>query len=293
MNRAGIVLFMSVGLIMILIPLIWKSLALASANIDTINKYKEPISDSILISDIIGALNQQSILIKDSDDLDNIFIPLPIVQSSLDELSLNVVITPMFDKININNLLVGNKENPVIKRAIYNLAQKYELINVDFLYALILDTLDKDIEERAAFSEIKLIDKDFRNSLIFSKEHMQVIVEQYVKYTYEVNAYEIDWEEFFYFYKQNSKQMLDCDRMSDETAKLLGLNLGVQSVCDAVSFDENKEIVEAMNIRKFNKSLDYFIRCNIEIYRNKSSQLFEVIYNIKNAQALQVKKVLG
>lgn len=291
MKKKGIVLFITVALIGILTPLIWQNIYQANISIKRVQKEKFFVTRSIILRDINNALKEKNKKIENSEDLDNFFVTLPPIIFPNEDVFIDISVEPLFDKVNINSLILKDKENKYLIQFMINISQKYSLINTEMFLSLLLDTIDEDDEERFAFSEVSLNDKDFRNGAIFNKSHLQYISNVYFEQTMDKSIYNIPWADLVYFGLKDSPNIVDCERVSNEVLELLGFNVDFDDGCALVKKEENKALALALHVEKFTKNKSYFALVNIEIKRQNESQNFELIYDLKYNTISGMKRV--
>lgn len=289
--KKGIVLFITVALIGILTPLILQSLAQANHTLESVQKEKFFLTRSIILRDVNNALKEKSKNIENSEDLENFFVALPPIISPKGDIYIDISIDPLFDKVNINNLLLQNKQDKYLTQFINNILQKYNLTNSTIYLSLLLDTIDEDKEERSAFSELSLSDSDFRNGSIYNMSHLDYISDAYYEHTRDKSVYDIPWEELVYFGAKDSRYIIDCERVSSETLELLGIKGDLQGGCEEMENNDNKALALALNVEKFSKKKNYFSKVNVEIKRQNESQNFELIYDLKHNAISAMKRV--
>lgn len=291
MNKKGIVLFITVALIGILTPLIWQNISQAGKALESVEKEKFFVTRSIILSDISNALEEKSKHIENSEDLENFFVTLPPMISPKKDVYIDISLKPMFDKVNINNLIFQNEQDKYLTQFIFNIAHKYNLSNPNMFLSLLLDTIDEDKQERSAFSEIALTNRDFRNGAIFNFSHLQYILDVYYEQSRDNSVFNIPWKDLVFFGSKDSRYMIDCERVSNEILELLGFKGESNDSCELVQKDENKALAKALSVEKFSKKKNYFIGVNIEIKKQNETQHFELIYDLSYNSISGMKRV--
>jgi len=239
--------------------------------------YKDIAQNSLIIRDIENILSNISNNINSTDDLNILFRTF---QINLNDKIINVKISPLFDKVNINELL----KKKSVKRYIYNICEDYMLKDIQYFLNLLEDTIDTDLEERNYLSEIKLINKNFQNGKIYSYKHLKKIVQFYAQKTGDKNIFNIPWKKFIYF-ADNKVYPIDCDRLGEKKAKYLGLIFNMYSCKEIKRYEENKKIIKNLDIISFNKNKPYFI----EIMINYDKQKIDIIYDLNSKKAINIE----
>jgi len=149
--------------------------------------------NSVIIKNSLNVL--KNIEVNSSQELEKIIGTFPI--SSKDGSFRAFIEIKPINSININDFLKNKKIDKNIKRVIEFLAYNYDIKDTLFLEDLILDTIDKDYEERSPYSEIAL-QKKFQNGFI-DKKAFNEILNYYISQTNDKNVLKVPWEKFFNF----------------------------------------------------------------------------------------------
>ena len=216
--------------------------------------------NSVIIKNTLDILKDMDI--NSSDKLEEITGSFPI--SSKDgEFRAVIDINPI-NSININDFLENNKTNPNIDRLLDFLAYKYDIKDILYLKDLILDTIDKDLDERSTNSEIILQNPLFQNSKIYNYDQFKTILNYYVKATDDKNVYKVPWKEYFNF----------------EFTQLYEPNK------DILSLNEQNET--KFNIISIEKAKHFFIKIGIQ-YAYTNEQNISILYDLKTKKAKKIE----
>jgi len=242
--------------------------------------YKNITQNSLLIKDIKKFLSNVSDDINSSDDLDLLFSSFML---NINNTKLNITISPVFDKININEIAL-KKTKPFIKQYLLNILSTYNIKDPEYFIDLILDTIDSDKEERNAYSEIKLIDPSFPNGKIYSFKHFKKILKFYAHERRDEDIFKIPWKKLIYF---GDKKIypIDCKRINKNIATFLGLVFEEYSCKEILNYDENKKLIKNLDIISFNKKTPYFIKVTIHY----DTENFKLIYDINSKKVIDLE----
>jgi len=234
--------------------------------------------NSELISNVKNILKK--IDINSTNELKTILTTFPF--SSKDGYFRGIVkINLLSNRINLNEYLKNNKINPSIDYILDKIFEKYEIADPVFLKSLILDTLDKDISERNADSEIKLFDKTFPNGYL-NKKILNKLLKYYVNKTGDKNVYKIPWDKFFIFL--NGHTPIYCEFMNKKMFNLLEISTNCKKIgennlsksLDIISFDNNNK-----------KTL--IIDLNILYVLNNQNENLNIIYDLYKKKVISIE----
>ncbi len=272
--KKGIALLITLGFLTILSGLIayiftinQKSFELAS-QIDSFNQ------DSILFVDIKKMLDSYVKDINSSGDLSNFLVGLPGLKDEKNDLFLEVKISALNGKININSLLVNKKIDKSLTGLLIDICNRYNVLDSDFLISLILDTIDLDDVERVAQSEISLVDVKFKNGKITNSRHFKQILNYYTNIVKDTNAKRVPWDEIIFF-GEVKKDILDCDRLENDIVLSLGYDPNRFTGCQDLNDSKN---LEKYNLSSFNKKNDYFVKVDLG-YSIEEGKLNSISFN--------------
>ena len=241
--------------------------------------YKNISQNSILIKDIKSILDTVSKDINGSD-IKILFHTFPISSKDGDFRAL-ISIEPLFNRVDINEI----KNNKYIKTYLQNILEYYQVADPLLFENLILDTIDKDKEERVGGSEIVLKEPFFKQGKIYNYSHFKEILDYYYKVMQDNSIYKIPWQKLIFFGDGNS--IIDCNLISKDVAKFLGLEYSDNITCKSLeTFEENKKIMKNLSIIPFNKKISYLIKINLLYDDENLSFIYDInkkrIENIKN-----------
>ena len=283
--RRGIVLLITVALLAMLTPLILVGLDQVQTALKVVEEEKFFAQRSVSLQDVVRALDEKSEAIESSEDLETLFAPLPPLTEG--DVRVQVQISPLFDKVNLNNLFFHNKPDVHVSAFVERLAERYGVIDGSYLLALLLDTLDEDEEERAAFSEVRLKEKDFRNGIIANEEHLREILQVYHLQTGDENVFKIPWRKLVYFGPRDSRFMIDCERASEELLEVLGFEENADA---CVVGGENEARRSALMVQKFDKTFNYLITSDIILTQGEMEQHYVLSYDLKYNRVKHIKR---
>jgi hypothetical protein len=245
------------------------------------NNFEKSISqNNMLIIDIKSALDN---IVNDvnSSNLNMLFNTFPISNKdgSFREL---IQIKPLLDKINLNEYK-NSKKKKYIDFFLDNVLNFYNVKEPLFFKALILDTLDNDVKERAANSEMKLKYPFFKNGRIYNFKHFQEILDYYVKMTDDKNIYNIPWKDLIFFSKEDT--IIDCNLINEKVAKFLGLIYKGELNCKSLNRKENFDIIKSLDIISFKKANSYLVDINISY----SFTNINMVYDLKRERMKNIR----
>jgi len=248
------------------------------------------ISQNSLVLNNIKTILNNALNDINGSDIQNIFTTYPPIVSKDGNFILNIEISPINDKLNINNLIENNKTNEYLLNTLSNILEYYEILDPLFFEDLLLDTIDKDNLERSADSEIILQNKNFQNGLIYNQKHFKQILNHYSKLKNDTNIYKVPWDKFIFF-GEDIKYILDCNLLSKELAKFIGLEIKNDIItCSNLESNENKKILQKLNIKSYDKNSSYLININTNYILNEKQNKLEFIYNTKEKKVVRVEK---
>ncbi len=268
-------------------------IALLGSIVGIYEKYfdlKEPdiAQNSLMIRSIKNILSFASKDINNSSDLQNIFGDYPIYSKD-GEFLASIKVKPVFDKLNINLYLKNGKINEDIDRFFDNLLEFYEVADPIFFKDILLDTIDKDSNEREGFSEIINENPEFLNGKIYNQRHFDRILDYYSQKREDKNIYNIPWDELIYF-GDEKKYLIECNLMSEKLARFLGLNFETTLDCSSLKdFSENNHILQSLDIIPYQKGKDFWIAVDVDYRKNKYTEKFSLIYNLKNDKVVKIE----
>ena len=240
--------------------------------------------NSLLVKDTVEIMNKISKDINSSEDLNILFNNYSV---NLHNIKITITVSPLLNKININEIAL-KQQKPYIVNFLINIAQYYNVQDPIYLTDLIEDTVDKDKDERNAYSEIVLENPSFVNGKIYSYEHFKQILTFYSEQRRDDSVFKIPWKKYIYF-GSIRKTPVDCERLDKLTASFLGLVFDEYSCEEIKSFEENKKIIDSLDIITFNKKKPYPVKINIKYNNEHIKMIYDI--NYKKVEKLEYDPV--
>ena len=270
--RRSIALFLTLIFLTILLGIVGSIIGIYK-KISKNSFEKDMSQNSILIKNIAFVLNNISKDINGSDV--NKLYQTFFISSSNGDFRVVIKVKPLLDKVDINTYKDKTKEK-YIDMFLDNILEFYQIKDPVLFKSLIKDTLDTDNIERVEGSEIRLYNPFFKNGKIYNFKHFEEILDYYVKLTNDKEIYKIPWKDLIWF--GNGKSIIDCNIINKKVAKFLGLMFDEDNLnCKALeSYEENKDILDKLDIIPFTRKNPYFI----EITVNYNNQKLNILYNL-------------
>ncbi|MDR1555178.1 MAG: hypothetical protein LBS39_04030 [Campylobacteraceae bacterium] len=293
LNKKGIVLLTTVGLIMMLSLLILKS-------VDTSQKYFDKASQRGLFVqlnksflDALTILQKSSNDIKDAQSL-SIIIGLPIILST-DNGDMNVMmdITSAAGVININNLILNNNStNEPLYNLLQNLLYEYKVTNSNFFLSILLDAIDNDKNERTYGSEAALKDYKFNDGGINSKESFNYLLDYFVANGGDAQIYIIPWEDIIGFIGKNIdfnyiKEPLFTLIKKEYNLHLLNQDGIVNSYDELQIPSSDKEKLKALSIGFFSPR----IFCSVNFFYLNQTKSLNFLYDMESKKVGYIETI--
>jgi len=249
------------------------------------NNFEKTISqDSIIIHNITPILNNLSKKIKNDDDLKRICGKYPNILIN-DNIKMDVEITPLFNRININQF---STKNIGINKFLDNIFDVYNISNIDFFKNLLLDTIDTDDKKREFNTEIKFENPYFQDGGIYSYKHFKMILNYFVKNTKDYNIYKVPWKKLFYF-KTIKTNFIDCNFINKEFIKILGLD--IENInCNTIKENIDKQLLKELAIIPFKTKNPFYLEITVKYYLNNIESILYFIYDIKTKKVISFEK---
>ncbi len=286
--RRGVALLITIGFIAVLIALVGYMFTISNRSFERVKVFESYNQNSIIFSDIKDIVDEYAKGLKDSDDLSFFLLGIPPFYDKKSGLSLYVAIETLNNKININSILIEDKTDEHIEKFISNIGETYNILDISFFKALILDTIDSDYTTREALSEIAQKNLRFSNSKIYSMSHFEQIVKYYVETTRDTNILKVPWQKLIFF-GENTKQTLDCDRLDRELVSALGLDVETFDGCDSLDDRHDEEIIENFMLKPYSQDLSYMLKISIyyELEEREADITFD--YDIKTGKIKNIE----
>ncbi|MDR1284944.1 MAG: hypothetical protein LBJ88_01945 [Campylobacteraceae bacterium] len=293
LNKKGIVLLTTVGLILMLSLLILKS-------VDVSQKYFEKASERNLFVqldksflDVLAILQKSAQNIKDAQSLSTI-IGLPIVlNTDSGDLNVMIEISSAAGVININNLVLNNNNtNEPLYNLLQNLLYEYRVINSNFFLSILLDAIDKDKNERTYASEAALQSYKFSDGGINSKESFSYLLDYFVANGGDAKIYSIPWEDIIGFFGKD----IDFNYIKEPLFTLIKKEYNLHSLNqDRVisSYDElmisssDKDKLKALNIGFFSPR----ILCGMNFFYLGQTKSLNFLYDIESKKVGYIETI--
>ncbi len=294
--KKGIVMIMALSLIMVLTLAILKSTT-------TTENYLNDMSDTVFNAqfnrtflDMTSIIKNATSSIKDSDAF-SFLVQMPLVISD-DKTSLQGVMTlsSAGGKFNINNL-INEDENQTVNQPLYDLfssiASNYHVSDSVLLMSIILDTIDKDNEERSFGSELSYQDNSkISDGGIPNKVAFKMILDAYAKQARDENAYSIPWNDFISY---NGKK-IDYNYINSKIKAILekdyGINIPynnslIKKDDDLSLDDEQKQIFKNLGIRYYVPRLT----CNFKFFYMDKEAEIDFIYDLETKRISSIETI--
>jgi hypothetical protein len=293
LNRKGIVLLTTIGLILMLSLLILKSMDISEKYFDKANERGLFVQLNRSFLDALAILQKSAQDIKDAQSL-SVIIGLPVVIGTDNgDMSIMMDITSAAGVININNLILDNNAT---NEPLYNLLQtllyEYGVANSNFFLSILLDAIDKDKDERVYASEAALKGYRFNDGGINSKESFDYLLDYFVANGGDAKIYTIPWRDIVGFWGKE----IDFNYIKEPLFTLIkreyNLNL-LQQDTVINSYDElqislsDKEKLKALNIEFFSPR----IFCSINFFYMEQTKSFNFLYDMELKKAGYIETV--
>jgi len=263
--KKAVVLLIVLGFIIVIISI--STILLKIYDKYSSSSYQYISQDSLFIK------NTKNILIKYLKDkniykLINKTYPIMINQS----LNLQIKISPILNKFNINNYIENNKTNIYIDDTLNNILEYYEILDPLYFKNILLDTIDNDTISRDKNSEIINTNPYFQNGAIYNYKHFQMILNYYYKQTKDKNIYKIPWKQYIFF-GEKKKYILDCNLINKNLAHFMGLKFK-NDIISCKNLITTK-ISQAFNVHSFDKNKSYLLNIEINYKKNDINLTFD------------------
>ena len=191
--RRGIVLFITLGILMMLTSIIFLFLQQSGALKRSVRQNVAIIQTNLILSDLSSYLKSQKF--SQEDIFYGSGIP---VSLDLGPVSGFLTIDSAENRININAILDAVQKDQSALDGFMNWLERQHLGNPQLMLALLLDTYDSDIYERERESEIRINMPWFQNGLIANERALETIFDTYRKLSGESNLTTMEtWKSVF------------------------------------------------------------------------------------------------
>jgi hypothetical protein len=293
LNKKGIVLLTTVGLILMLSLLILRSVDISQKYFDKASETNMFVQIDKSFLDVLVILQKSVQEIKDAESL-SMIIGLPIILGTENsDINVMIDISSAGGVINVNNLILGND---TINEPLYNLLQsllnEHRVVNSNFFLALLLDAIDKDKDERVYASEAVLKSGKFTDGRINSKESFNYLLDYFVANGGDARIYNIPWEDIIGFWGSD----IDFNYMKEPLLALIKKEYNLHSLeQDGIlsSYDElqlpleDKEKLKTLNIGFYSPR----IFCNMNFFYLKQTKSFNFLYDLQSKKVGYIETI--
>ena len=198
--RKAIALLITLAFVTAIISLVGISAAIFNNAFHKVSQKQFVIQSDIFLRDIKNILKTNVGDVNDSTGL-YYLLALPFgITDKENDINIDITFSSDSSKVNINKIADTNQTlGKIYLDSLENAMIYYNVIDRAFLTALILDTIDKDKEERIFGSEIILEDRFFKNGPIEDMAHWKRIMDYYKKMREDPSVDKIPWEKIISF----------------------------------------------------------------------------------------------
>ena len=213
-NKKGVVLFVTLMMIMLLLAVVSIFLNKTKETKDNVTYENALIQTNLIMQDLLLYLKK----IKFDEDM--IYYaakaPFPL---GFEDSSVIIKIDSAQKYIDINTLITSSVTNNITADKFVSLLYKYNISQPELFLNILQDTIDTDIEEKNSGlqSEIILTVPTFRNGKIYSKIHLNSIIDYYFDKTGDKAIYEFPFDDVFGF----SSSSIDMNFVSMDVMNIL------------------------------------------------------------------------
>jgi hypothetical protein len=292
--KKSIILLATLFFVILMISLIGINTKLLKQGFELSNSTKFMIQVNSLLKDVISLLDKRASFIKDEKMLDLLVQNDWSVEDKKVSLFVNIKIISNARNININRLK-GKDTTKEDTHQIYDIIEAilkaHNVVDVEYLLNIILDSKDKDLIPRSNESEIALVDSTYEQGLILSMRQFKKILAYYKNQTDDYSVDEINWKKYISF----SGNSVDINYISpellsyilplslDETRDILSKNRPIGDI-NSVFTSSHKSILDKLRVVPFVSDIKCFV--DIKVFDKKAKAVFT--YNLTNKKALDV-----
>ena len=292
-SKNGIVLVTTIGLILLLSLLILKNIDISQKYIQKSNLSSLNTQLNRAFVDILEIIKNNQDEIKDAFTFSS-FVNTPYFIGSDDEAySITVDISSSSGTININNILSSsNQTNKTIYDFLYMVLSEYRVKDPALFLAIVLDTLDKDKEARVYGSEIFFEDSRFDIGSNITKQSFNLLLEYYVKKSYDANIYKIPWDEFVGFYGEK----IDFNYIKEPFLNILQREYNLPTLEENEILDSYDKLNLSEDTKKeFEKiGIGFFVPtifCEIVVFYQNNKKSLKFLYDTKTKKVGYVENI--
>ena len=281
--KKGIALLITIGFIAILTALMAYMFSISNSTFENIENLESKNQNFIIYKDIKTILDERAKNLKSSEGLSVFLLGIPSTFDKKTKLRLSVELQSLSNKVNINSIIIKNKQDVSIISFLKRVCEQYNVLDVTFFTNLVLDTIDEDSLSRGAMSEINQENIKFSNGRIVGKEHFDALINYYANKSGDTNILDVPWEKLIYF-GALSKSTIDCNRMSEELiVTLLQSNESFTS-CEEINTPKAKELAKQYNLKAFSPESSYFVLATVMYELDKRANKLSFMYDIKTKE---------
>lgn len=293
--RKGVVLLITLSLVMMLSFIIIKSTTITQSYLKNLNHtlFYAQFNRSFL--DIFSALKKRSSQIENAEAF-KILLSIPIIfsdkKSGIDGM---MELSSGADVFNINSLLNADQNNSInqdLYDVIYTTLLKYEVADSMSFMNLLLDTIDKDANEREYNSEIAYaIDAKLRDGGIENKKAFSYLLDFYAKEHKDTNIYKVPWSKIIGFSEAES----DYNYLTKEIKEILYENYGISDtslMSSLASKDEDLSLNEEQKSLLKSLNISYYVpilKCNFRFFYMDEYQQIAFRYDLKTKRVSDIE----
>jgi len=307
LKRKGIALLITIALVATITALLTVSTGILDHSFKRISNKLLFIQSNVFFKDFVGILKQSTNEVNSSATLD-IFLMIPIsFAPESQEVSFDVSFVSDASTININQLLstdvnlteLAERHEPIPVKVVYesyldHILSVYSVSDKILLLAMIADSVDDDIDERVAGSEIALKNPLFSQGTIYNLQHFQQILEAYVRETVDYSVFKIPWHELIGFENESvdfnhiSKEVLyhTAPELQDNIALYTTERIEVYDSLDTVPVEEStKKNFEELGITFYSPN----VRGTMRVVSGDKTMEMAFSYNLKTKEVSHIE----
>lgn len=240
--------------------------------------------------DINGFLKLISPMIKNPDIFDMMLKAPLIIHEKQSDININMFFEPITNTLNINHIYKNDKINQEMYDFLYLVLQKYDIRDSYFFINILLDTLDKDDEERVYESEIIKKNNFFQNGENMDKKTFDYILNYYAVKRNDSRIFQINFEKYFNFSTPKS----DFNYLNSEIKEILWQNYSIYFPTDNKIIKSFDELSMNDDDKQKLKNLDidfniYLLKSNLTFFYLNQSAKISQIYDIKNKKVTDIE----
>ena len=263
MMKKAIALLITIATILLLTIIILKHLSIQEKIYSQKNSIKNLIQRELLVKDIQKNFSKITEKINTEKELEKLFTTFTISKKNI---NLIVTITPLSNKLNINYIFQNKKTIATYKPIMEENLVKENVLDIEFFYDLIIDTIDKDTKRKTNYeSEIIDYNKLFTNGAIYSSKHFEEIIKYYISVNGDENIVKAVKEMFFFSDKKYNK-------LYSSMSNVLNTNL------------------LSTNNNKFKKGQEFLVEIEASYTTNKIEDKFYIIFNLANSEIINISQ---